>query len=417
MNILNSQKNRVILAKEMIDTNTFISLMQKYFKEIPFNGKDTFLSRPMLLKSVHLEEYNKLSILLNKVLRAIVLNYFKDERIRKIYQLDNELEHILSLAEGTPYKVGMYRPDFVIDKDGQHKICEIGCRYPINGWMLSYYLNLIVKKLAQSVNPNWQHISEQNAFVSAILKDLDINKTLFYIHHLEKGNEPNDFFNLMRKQGLDVMKISTNELEFKNGRLMIGQQTATQFVLEMDREELKNLKPQILKGLIEADICINDVRSLILVHDKRVLNVLCNEEIICDYISKEAYDFLKSFLIPSYTLDTIQKREELIASTSNWILKKNSGGKGIGSYIKNECTSEVWKSVINNDWQSYMAQKYIDQEVFEIEHNGKKQRINIVGLLLYYNEQSFGPGIFRGSSDSVINVYSGGYILPSVITG
>ena len=416
METLKHQKKRGIFAKKMMNTNAFISLMQKYFKKIPFNGKDTFLSRPMTLQSSYLEEYSKLSVLLNTILDAIVLNYFKDERIRKIYQLDNELEDILRLAEGLPYHVGMYRPDFVIDNDGQHKICEIGCRYPINGWMLSYYLNLAVKELAQSVNSSWKYIPEQSTFVYAILKDLDLDKTLFYISKPKEGIGTNDFFNLMKEQGLDVMEISVNELKFKNQKLMVGQQVATQFVIEMDREELKHLNPQILKGLIEADICINDVRSLILVHDKRVLNVLYNEEIICDYISKESYDFLKSFLIPSYTLDTAQKREELITSTSNWILKKNSGGKGIDAYVKNDCTPEVWESVIHNHWQSYMAQKYIEQEVFEIECNGEKQQINIVGLLLYYNEQSFGPGIFRGSSESIVNLTSGGYILPCVIT-
>lgn len=416
MKTLKHQKNRSILAEKTLDTNSFIALMQKYFKKIPFNGKDTFLRRPMILQSSYLEEYHKLSVLLNKILKAIVLNYLKDERIRNIYQLDDELEDILRLAEGIPYKVGMYRPDFVIDKDGQHKICEIGCRYPLNGWMMSYYLNLVIKELAPSVNPSWKDIPEQSTFVSAILKDLDFNKTLFYISRPKEGIGTDDLFNRMRARGLDVMEISVDELKFQNEKLMVGQREATQFIVEMDREELKDLPPQILKGLIEADICINDVRSLILIHDKRVLNVLYNEEIICDYISKEAYDFLQPFLIPSYTLDTAQKRKALITSTSNWILKKNSGGKGIDAYVKNDCTPEVWESVIHDHWQGYMAQKYIEQEVFEIEHNGKKQQINIVGLLLYYNEQSFGPGIFRGSSESIVNLYSGGYVFPCVIT-
>jgi hypothetical protein len=415
MKHLEHQKKGGILADTVINTNDFISLMQKYFKKIPFNGKDTFLRRPMILPSSHLEDYGKLSILLNKILRAIVLNYFKDERIRNIYQLDNELEDILRLAEGMPYNVGMYRPDFVIDTDGQHKICEIGCRYPINGWMLSYYLNLIIKQLAPSVNPSWKHIPEQGTFISAILKDLDLDKPLFYISRPKEGIGTDDLFKMMKEQGLDVMEISVDQLQWKNENLMVGQHVATQFIVEMDREELKDLNPKILKGLIEADICINDVRSLILVHDKRVLNVLYNEEIICDYISKEAYNFLRSFLIPSYTLDTAPKREELIDSTSNWILKKNSGGKGIDAYVKNSCKPEVWAGLINNRWQSYMAQKYIEQEVFEIEHNGKKQQINIVGLLLFYNDQSFGPGIFRGSSENIVNLYSGGYILPCVI--
>lgn len=421
MNTLNNKtteiiSNRCVLGNKKIDATALISLIEKYLKNVPFNGKDTFLSNPMILNQSNLEEYSKLTTLLNKVLEAVVSNYFHDERIRKIYQLDNELEAILRLAESTPYKIGMYRPDLIIDKNGQQKICEIGCRYPINGWMLSYYMSLIVKELAPKTNPNWQSVSEQTTFISTLSEDLDSNKTLFYLHNFEEGTEVYDLFNELRKHGFSIADITPDKLELKNGVLVVEEEIATQFILEMDREGLKKIEPKILKALIESENCLNDVRSLILVHDKRILSVLYNQEIIGDYITKEEYDFLKRFLIPSYILESDQKRKMLISSTSNWILKKNSGGKGIGSYVKSDCTPKIWETVITNDWKNYMVQEYVAQEVFDLEHNNEKIQINIVGLLLCYNEKSFGPGIFRGSSESIINVYNGGYILPCVIS-
>ena len=135
-----------------------------------------------------------------------------------------------------------------------------------------------------------------------------------------------------------------------------------------------------------------------------------------DYIKDEDYDFLKRFLIPSYTLDSEKRRNEVINSASNWVLKKNSGGRGIGIYVKNDCTPETWNNVVSKEWKNYMIQEYVDQKLFDLEQDDKTESINIVGLLLFYNAQSFGPGIFRGSSQSVINVHNGGYVIPSVIS-
>ena len=60
-----------------------------------------------------------------------------------------------------------------------------------------------------------------------------------------------------------------------------------------------------------------------------------------------------------------------------------------------------------------MIQEYVDQKIFNLKQDDKTA---IVGLLLFYNAQSFGPGIFRGSSQSVINIHNGGYVLPSLIS-
>ncbi|MBT3547226.1 hypothetical protein N9X55_02980 [Flavobacteriaceae bacterium] len=404
------------LSKKGVSYSELIQQLKEYFDEIPFKGENTFLNVPILVDPTQLKVFSRLSEVLNDVIKKIVLNYFNDKRIREIYQLDDELESILRLAESRPYQVGMYRPDFIFDKSGQLKICEIGCRYPINGWMLSYYTRQILNKLLLINDNNNGTLYEETSFVSAISNDLDSSKKLFYVHDLEKGSEAHQFFDEIKKQGFLVKDISLKELEITDGILTVNSEIATQFILEMDREELKTISQEILYGLIDSEECLNDVRTLILVHDKRILSVLYDEQIMLDYIEKEDYDFLKHFLIPSYTLDSEKIRNEVINSLSNWVLKKNSGGRGIGIYVKNDCTPETWNSVISKEWKNYMVQEYVDQKIFDLEQDDKIESINIVGILLFYNAQSFGPGIFRGSSQSVINVHNGGYILPSLIS-
>jgi predicted ATP-grasp superfamily ATP-dependent carboligase len=134
------------------------------------------------------------------------------------------------------------------------------------------------------------------------------------------------------------------------------------------------------------------------------------------YISGEDYVFLKQFLIPSFTLNSKKIRDQLINSShNNWILKRSSGGRGIGMYEKNNCSESLWKKVVTEQWADYMVQEYISQKELSISYKGDKQTINVVGMLLAYNEQSFGLGIYRGSTESIINVHSGAYVFPSVI--
>ncbi len=403
------------LSENGIPYSDLIPKLKENFGGIPFEGKDTFMNIPVTVNPVQLNDFSRLSKLLDTVLQKIVLNYFNDKRIRDIYQLDADLEAILQQAANSPYKVGMYRPDFILDENGQPKICEIGCRYPINGWMFSHYTRRIFDNLAPFIN-NWAKFSDQNPLIKTISADFNSNKTLFYIHDLEGGTEAYQFFNELKKQGFIVKDISSKDLEIHQNKLVAKGEPAEQFIIEMDREELKNIKPEIRQALIDSKKCLNDLRTLILVHDKRVLSVLFDEHIMRDYVDEDDYNFLKQFLIPSYILDSEKRRNELINTNTNWLLKKNSGGRGIGIYVKNDCNAETWKNAITNEWQQYMVQEYITQKTVNLTHHKTTKSINIVGMLLCYNGQSFGPGIFRGSSKSIINVHSGGYILPTVIT-
>lgn len=392
-------------------------LLMKYLGEIPCNGADSFSPVPVAVKRSEIQRMEHLCRILNKALTGVVNAYFKDERIRAIYNFDEGLNHILQMAEAKPYQVGMYRPDFLQAEDGGIKICEIGARYPINGWMISYYLNIIAEGSEIPELPSLEAVPAQQDFVETIFGQFNSNAPVVLVHDREKGTEVFYLLDELGKRGLDYISASPAQLTHQNGIVMLNGRPVSQFIFEMDREELRNFDPEVLKLIISKGNYFNDVRTLILVHDKRILAVLYNEEIIRDYLSEEEHDFLRSFLIPTYDLHTAQKRAEVSHSPLNWVLKRNSGGRGIDMYVKSECEAEVWADIIATQWPEYMVQQYVPQRWFKYGNGSEQAMINLVGMLLCCNDRSFGPGLFRGSAEHVVNVHQGrGVIFPAMMS-
>lgn len=48
--------------------------------------------------------------------------------------LSPRARHILDLAGQRPYRVGTYRPDYVIALDNTIHVSEIGARFPLDGY-------------------------------------------------------------------------------------------------------------------------------------------------------------------------------------------------------------------------------------------------------------------------------------------
>lgn len=370
---------------------------------------------PVLVKPAYLLQMAHLCTVLNKALTAVVNAYFKDERIRAIYGLDATLEQILQIASERPYATGLYRPDLVIDHTGQPRICEIGARYPINGWMLSYYLNLTCSE-ADIVDPEIAiPVPGIGDFIDTLYDFFDAATPLALVHDNEKGTEVYNLLAEFEKKGKRYIDVSPANVSVKDGRIYAADTEVTDVILEMDREELRKFDPAVLAHIIRYGNYINDVRTLILVHDKRILAVLYDAAIMADHLQAADYVFLRQFLIPTFPLNSEARRAEMITSPKNWLVKETSGGRGIGIYIKNETTPEAWADIVNNEWRRYMVQEYVDQPFFDLEGT-INEPMNIVGMLLCYNDRSFGPGLCRGSSANIVNAHCGrAAIFPTMI--
>jgi|GEM_PF-5856094 len=125
-------------------------LFSEYFEKETGLGSHFFANSSVKLPLGYDKEMNRLCSILNDACKAIVQHYFEDERIRNYYQLDKDLEALLKKSSSRIYNQGFYRPDFLYDRNNQAKICEIGARYPLNGWMISYYLRLMNDELKET---------------------------------------------------------------------------------------------------------------------------------------------------------------------------------------------------------------------------------------------------------------------------
>ena len=375
-------------------------LLIKYLGEIPYGGSDTFSANPVVMGQTQFAQLERLTVILAKAFQCIVEHYFDDIRIKNIYRLDNELEDILRLAYTKPYQIGAFRPDFLHDTSGQLKICEIGARYPLNGWMLSYYANLIVQE-ANFCSNELIPIPHQTQFLTDLQDFFASDAPITLLHDTEKGTEVFNFLAELAKQGMSWIDAKPQDIVLEEGQLWAFGKSVSQFILEMDREELRKFKPEVLAHLIENCRYFNDIRTLILIHDKKVLAVLFDKDIMQDYLTQEEYAFLLPYLIPTYSLNEETFRKSLLTTDENWVLKQCSGGRGVGMYVKESCDKAVWQEVLNNQWQSYMVQKYIKQAFFEYHD----QPIHIVGLFLCFNDAFYGIGIYRGSQEQIINVH------------
>ena len=383
--------------------------------EIPLGGMDTFADMPVYVSASRLPEFGKLTAVLADALEKIVGHYSSDSRIRAIYDLSEELNLILQEAANEPYSIGAYRPDFLQAENGQLKICEIGARFPLNGWMISYYMEQIIGnfsfwntekpvQLLKQMPEQFEQIFQKEKVLTLVMKS-------------EKGNEIHWLLDILNKKGFRSQICKPEELDLGANEILLNGKAVEQFILEMDRTELSLFRPGVLNQIIHHSRYINDVRTLILVHDKRVLAVLNDETIMRDYLDAGDYDFLRSWLVPAFALNNDALISELISTRENWVLKQSSGGRGVGMYIGHETDPVVWEKVLRENRGEYMVQQYVRQHNYPVPTGDKTETMHLVGMLLCLNRTLCGPGVFRGSSNEVINVHQGRGVIFPLLTG
>lgn len=342
--------------------------------------------RALLLPDSYRDRMRRLGPLVDLAVRAVVGRYFTDPRIAAIYALPRELEQVLRQAASRPYRVGWYRPDLIFDRDGRARICEIGARYPFNGWMVSH-------AWSQGHADFWDDLCAQ----------FPRGSTVALVHGQEPSGEVDYLSAHLRQAGVGFVTVSPQGVTLRDGRLLAHGRQPDHFILQLDRTELLSLAPGVLARLVEQGNYFNDVRTLILVHDKRVLAALSDAAIMRDAMPPDLYAQLQPHLIFSTCARSAAEAEELLRRDGDWIAKPSSGGRGIGTLVKSQCGADVWADRVRKDWPHLVFQPYLPQ--LDYLDPDYAQPIHMVGMLLCRDDVCYGSGLFRGSDEAVINLH------------
>lgn len=356
---------------------------------------------PVTVAPSHPAELRRLARTLDAAFRAIIARYFDDPRIRAIYRLPEALERILRLARDAPYRVGLTRPDFVYDRDGHPRICEIGARYPLNGWMVSAFAARAFA--ADGARHGLHPPPELATFLPALLDGLAPGDTVAVLHEREPGTEIFGLRAPLAARGVAFLDAPPSRLGAVAGRPAIDGVPLRRVFLELDRSELPGLREDALAALIAAGACVNDVRTVVLVHDKRVLAVLHDAAIMRDCLPADDYAALRPYLIPTWAPACDADAEALLARPDNLIAKRNSGGRGVDACVREACDDAAWRALVRTQWPDFVFQPYLAQRDFTAPDTG--ETVHLVGMQLCRDGESHGPGVFRSSGERVINLH------------
>lgn len=204
-----------------------------------------------------------------------------------------------------------------------------------------------------------------------------------------------------------------------------------QVSLELQQRELRALSPEMLQQLSLQ--CFNDLRTVFLVHDKRMLGIVLQEVpslVARGILTPEQGDILRNgitetILPGSPELDDLMSRcRHNPQLKDEFILKAIRSGKGDGILFGTDLDQDTWTSKldflrnpsISSGETKYVVQRRIKQPLYDlvVDRVGKV-RYPLVGTYHAVHGQLLGLGTWRFSAGNVTAVANGGAWCCSVL--
>ncbi|KNG91646.1 hypothetical protein ANOM_000200 [Aspergillus nomiae NRRL 13137] len=444
-----------------------------------YHGSNAALCpRPILITNEHQRQLEQLHNALTTAIVDIVKRWWTDLDARfpeRMPLMKNE-EDLLRWLEsqnshnGVPYeaRLGSWRPDFLVGSysDGPstetYRLTEINARFSFNGFMHLAYGQEGLSDLGAGRN-GLIHATDSSKILNGLLSLFNPSRPL----HLLKGEEPGidihmfiDFVH--RHIGIRPRLITPADLRLipdpkspDRGRLccLVRDQGHTRLInespllltsngevveeihqvgLELHQHELFGLSPEILHEVSLR--CFNDMRTILLVHDKRMLGIIKQE--IPSLVAREVLTPAQGEALDAGIADSFipgsPELNELIQTSAKspdlrkeYLLKPIRGGKGAGILFGDEVGADEWLSTLerlrNPHFVSgntmYVVQRRIWPRLYEVilKSSGDRGHYPLIGTYHTTNGQLLGLGTWRSSPDRICAVSHGGAWICSVL--
>lgn len=206
-----------------------------------------------------------------------------------------------------------------------------------------------------------------------------------------------------------------------------------QIGLELHQRELRALPAAVLREISLR--CCNDLRTIFLVHDKRMLGIILQEldnlVKVHKILTCAQAETLRRAITP--TINPGSRALTVLADLSriwpelknDFLLKPIRSGKGDGILFGSNLEPRQWSALLDRlrtpDLKDgdlkYVVQRRIQQPRFNIllSANAKFQRSYLVGTFMTINGSYLGLGIWRTSLNPICALSQGGAWINSVV--
>lgn len=202
--------------------------------------------------------------------------------------------------------------------------------------------------------------------------------------------------------------------------------------LELHQHELFGLSREMLREISLR--CFNDMRTILLVHDKRMLGIIKQE--IPALLARNVLTSAQGEVLERGIADTFipgsSELDELIQASTNslelrkeYLLKPIRGGKGAGIIFGDEVGADEWLLTLERlrnphfvrGNTMYVVQRRIWPRLYEVilSSSGDRGHYPLIGTYHTTNGQLLGLGTWRSSPDRICAVSHGGAWICSVL--
>ncbi|OAA60622.1 hypothetical protein ISF_05661 [Cordyceps fumosorosea ARSEF 2679] len=436
--------------------------------------------RPILISESHCRQLKDLHGALTAAMNDIVSRWWRDkaanfparmpleEEEEQLLQWLDEQEELGNLPKFST-RQGSWRPDFLVEEvhheDGSKtenfRLSEINARFCFNGFMHILYGNLALQGM--NLNECGLSIPANGAeFFDSLLDMFRHDQPLHLLKGEEDGIDIGMFIQAVHDRiGTEPRLITPTDLRLvadeTTGRTRLcclatrgassdGDAFRTaegeaveeihQVGLELHQHELAALGGEMRRQL--GLRCFNDLRTVLLVHDKRMLGIIGQE--LCSLVARGVLTPAQAVILDRGVAQTILPGSpELLrlaaggncddTTKDGYLLKPVRCGKGAGIVFGEDMTAEAWRSTLNGlrstaspDSGSMVVQRRIKQQLYDVvlKRNdgngmGEMKRNHLVGTYHVINGRYLGIGIWRSSAERICAISTGGSWMCSVI--
>lgn len=205
-----------------------------------------------------------------------------------------------------------------------------------------------------------------------------------------------------------------------------------QLGVELHQRELHAMSYDMLQQISLR--CFNDLRTVLLVHDKRMLGVVREE--LDSLVAREVLSSRQAEILDRGLVRTIipgsDRLEHLISdcqtgksSKDNYLLKPVRSGKGAGILFGDQLTQEKWMALLHgmrdpslkHAETTFVVQDLIQQRTYDVllGENGSGKKYPLIGTFFLVNGAFLGLGPWRSGPDRICAVKRGGAWICSVL--
>ena len=202
----------------------------------------------------------------------------------------------------------------------------------------------------------------------------------------------------------------------------------------LNQHDLLSYSMETLQAMIDARM-LNDFRTIFLIHDKRFLSLIFEDDFTSQCLTPEETAFLRQHTIPTYIYNNVYRAhwEDALEHKDRYILKPYDLGKSVGLYAGVMTDEETWKNSLTpapspiGEGSIYsqgrnvaaevttplsnrrggggeaILQPFIHQRTYPCVWEGQHYDEYVCGMMQCMDDRYFDSGMFRTSSAPVTN--------------